>query len=341
MMRTSRRPAIVPAAATLLFLIAGCTDSQPVVSATPPAVKPIAQQPPPPPLVHPLTADMTSIGQNATYVVQPNDTLLDVARKYDLGYTQLMTANHGLDPWAPQAGKPVKLPAHYLLPEVPRTGIVINLPQHRLFYFPPGGKSVQTFPIGTAVQGWPTPLGVTKVARKELNPVWHVPRSIRAENPDLPAQIGPGPDNPLGDRAMPLGWSGYLIHSTNKPYGIGRNVSHGCIHLYPEDMEWLYTEVSVGTPVRVINQEVVSAWLDGALYIAVFPNTKQAEFIDLNQPMPFATPPHLHEIVEKAARRHPGKIDWQAVDTAARERSGMPVRVTAPSGGAAEQTALF
>jgi L,D-transpeptidase ErfK/SrfK len=224
----------------------------------------------------------------------------------------------------------VILPAYYLLPEVPRRGIVINLVQHRLFYFPPGGNAVETFPIGVGVQGRSTPLGITRITRKEVHPVWHVPSSIRAEQPDLPGEVGPGPDNPLGDYAMALGWPSYLIHGTNQPYGVGRNVSHGCIHLYPEDMAHLFSEVAVGTPVRVIDHEVATAWIGNDLYVAVFPNKRQAEALSIRDALIPDIPPDLTKQVKKAALGHRTRVDWRAVATAGRDRTGIPLRVTVP-----------
>ena len=313
----------------LLVMITGCADHQAAPQIKMPPVEAPPAEPPPPPPQTTLTADMASFGATNIYVTQPKDTLLDVARTYDLGFTQLMTANRGLDPWNPGVGKDITLPGRYLLPDVPRKGIVINLPQHRLYYFPRPDQ-VQTFPIGVGVDGRATPLGTTKVAKKELHPTWHVPASIRAEDPDLPAKVGPGPDNPLGDHAFLLGWATYLIHGTNKPYGVGRNVSHGCIHLYPEDMERLFGEVPVGTPVRVIDQEVMTAWIDGDLYLAAYPSKRQAEAIDLNQPMPAERPKALPEQIRRAMQGHHRMVDWQAVEAAVKERSGIPVRVSRP-----------
>lgn len=241
-----------------------------------------------------------------------------------------MTANPGVDPWLPKDGQAVTLPALYLLPDVPRHGIVINLVQQRLFYFHPDGKIVETFPIGVGVQGRATPLGVTRVVKKTPHPVWHVPPSIRAEDPTLPAAVPPGPDNPLGDYAFSLGWPSYLIHATNKPYGIGRNVSHGCIQLYPEDMAHLYDEVPVGTPVRVIDQEVQTAWVGNDLYISVFPNKKQAEAIGVSEAVTPEIPARLMKQVKAAAAGHAQHIDWRAVEAAGRARTGIPTRVTGP-----------
>jgi L,D-transpeptidase ErfK/SrfK len=279
------------------------------------------------PAAYKIAPHDSAIGGTATYIIRDKDTLLDVARDYDLGYTQLITANRGMDPWVPPVGKTVTLPARYLLPDGPRKGIVINLVQHRLYYFP-DENTVETYPIGVGVEDHNTPLGMTRITRKEVHPVWHVPVSIRKEDPDLPANVPPGPDNPLGDYAMQMGGSSFLIHGTNKPYGVGRNVSHGCVHLYPEDIEKLYPRIKVGTQVRIIDQEVMTGWIDGALYIAVYPNKTQAEALDVSMPVKDELPAHLKQQVEKAAAGHKVQINWREVEKAGRERSGIPVRVS-------------
>jgi len=132
---------------------------------------------------------------------------------------------------------------------------------------------------------------------KEDGPIWRPPPSIRAERPELPAAIYPGPDNPLGKYALRLGWTNYLIHDTNKPDSVGRNVSHGCLHLYPEDIDRLFHEVPVGTVVRSVNQPVKAGWIDNRLYVEVHPSKEQADEIDYNQPMTPAVPKQLVQIV--------------------------------------------
>jgi L,D-transpeptidase ErfK/SrfK len=272
----------------------------------------------------------TAVGTLGVYVTQPGDNLLDLARRYDLGYTQLITANHGIDPWSPGPGRRVLLPARYLLPQGPRRGIIVNLAQQRLFYFLPDGKSVETYPIGTGVQGWPTPVSTTRIVKKEAHPAWFPPISIRQERPGLVRMVPPGPDNPLGDFALRLGWPGYLIHGTNKPDGIGRNVSHGCIQLYPEDIERIFHEVPVGTPVRVIDEEVQSAWIEDDLYVAVYPSKEQIDELDTDVPMTPVLPSDLRERVADAAGDRLDRVDWHMVDEAGRNRTGIPVRVTLP-----------
>lgn len=278
----------------------------------------------------PLKPGQTAVGAIGEYTTKASDTLLDVARNNDLGYTQLVIDNPGINPWLPGDGKKVVLPDFYLLPNVPHTGIVLNLAEQRVFYFPHGGKRVETYPIGAGVVGWNTPVGVTRVVSKQVHPGWAPPPSIRRERPDLPAYIPPGPDNPMGDLAMGLAWRGYYLHGTNKPYGVGRNVSHGCIHFYPEDIERLFHEVRVGIQVRVINEEVATGWIDNRLYVAVFPNKEQVDEIDIEKPMPRIVPPDLVQRVRTAAGDRADEVDWALVTQLGLSRSGIPTAVTPP-----------
>ena len=276
----------------------------------------------------PLTKGQVAVGAVDTVVTKDGDTMLDLARQSDDGYVQFMAANPGVDPWQPGTGKTITVPNLYILPDAPRTGIVINLAERRIFYFPPGGKTVETYPAGVGVQAGATPLGTTTVIRKEDGPVWVPPPSIRAERPDLPIAIYPGPDDPLGAFALRLGWNNYLIHGTNKPDSVGRNVSHGCLHIYPEDIEKLFHEVPVGTQVRSVDQPVEAGWIDGRLYVEVHPSKDQADQYDYNQPVTPAAPAELMQRVGAAAGDRSDLVDWDAVRTAGLAATGIPTAVT-------------
>ena len=166
------------------------------------------------------------------------------------------------------------LPTQFLLPDLPRQGIVLNIASKRLFYFPAPAdgepQRVLTYPIGIGRVGWETPLGAASVISKARNPQWWVPSSVRAEHAEmgdpLPAVVPPGPDNPLGTRVLKLDMPGYLIHGTNQPYGVGMRVSHGCVRLYPENIEFLYELVDVGEPVMIINEPYLVGRQNGQLY---------------------------------------------------------------------------
>ncbi len=202
------------------------------------------------------------------------DTLSDFAREYGLGYDELLEANPGVNPWLPGENTPILLPTQYVLPDVPREGVVLNIASKRLFYFPAMGEGqdqiVFTYPIGIGRVGWETPLGATTVVSKAENPSWWVPASVRREHAEmgdpLPSLVPPGPENPLGTRVLKLEMPGYLIHGTNQPYGVGMRVSHGCIRLYPENIEFLYELVEIGEPVRIINEPYLLGQRDGEWY---------------------------------------------------------------------------
>jgi L,D-transpeptidase ErfK/SrfK len=271
------------------------------------------------------------IGTARVHVVAPGETLLEIARHYDLGFVELRAANPGVDPWIPPRGLELALPTVQVLPEAPRRGIVINLAEQRLYHFPAVGAIV-TYPIGTGRQGWMTPLGQTRVVDKRANPVWVPPASIRAERPDLPAAVPPGPANPLGRYALDLGWEGFVIHGTNRPYGVGRRVSHGCIRLYPEDIEALFNRVAVGTPVTVIDQPVKIGRSDGELYLEVHPTQTQADEIEACGRFTPERVARLERRILDAAGADTPRLDWALIEQITRERRGIPVRVTRPAG---------
>lgn len=270
------------------------------------------------------------IGGLDHYRITGEETLLEVARHYDIGFVEFMAANRGVDPWVPGIGTEVVVPAMHVLPDAPRRGIVVNLTEMRLYLFSPQGDIVGTWPIGIGQEAGMTPLGTTKIVAKELNPTWIPPPSIRREKPELPAAVPPGPDNPLGDRALALGWPRFLIHGTNKPYGVGRRVSHGCIRLYPEDIAQLYRLVAIGTPVTFVDQPVKLGWRDGALYLQIHPSKTQADLIEAEgrfEPEPL---PGLRAKVLATAGKRADAIDWRAVARAAAERSGVPTVIIGP-----------
>ena len=219
------------------------------------------------------------VGELQVVIAGPDDTLPELARRFNLGYEEIVAANPGVSIESPR-GMRVVLPTQFILPDAPRRGIVINLATLRLFYFPPPAESggpqwVITHPIGIGREGWSTPLGKARIARKVVGPTWNVPDSIRrehaAQGDHLPGSVPPGPDNPLGTHALYLSWPRYLIHGTNKPGGIGMRVSHGCIQLYPEDIIPLYEQVKVSTPVYVVNQPMLVGWHEGMLYLDAHP----------------------------------------------------------------------
>lgn len=272
-----------PVLVTTLLSMGGCSVFTPQSKAPPPA--PVA--PPAPQFAAPLATHTFTyqpkgtvvIGQLQTTLSHHEDTFADLARRYNLGYDELVNANPGVDPWLPGEGTRIVLPTQFVLPQAPHEGIVVNLAALRMFYFPKPVKDqprvVITHPIGIGMVGWATPEGTTSIVSKRKDPVWTPPESVRKEHKAdgeiLPARVPAGPDNPLGAFAMNLGWPTYLMHGTNKPAGVGMRASHGCIRMFPEDIATLYPNVPIGTKVTVVNQPLASGWQDGVLYVQSYP----------------------------------------------------------------------
>lgn len=269
------------------------------------------------------------IGRVKVVSTRYEDTLSDIARAHHIGYEEIIRANPHVDPWLPGEGTRVIVPMQHILPNAPRKGLVLNLPEMRLYYYPPPQRGkpaeVVTFPASIGRMDWSTPLGLTRVTRKVVNPVWYPPASIRAEHEaegdELPDEVAAGPDNPLGEYALYLAVPGYLIHGTNRPYGIGMRVTHGCIRLYPEDIERLFKEVPVGTPVRIVNQPHKSGWLGGVLYLETNPQLEEymAEEDNLT--------PAVRAVIN-ATRTRPVRVVWDRVMRHATEARGIPLAIS-------------
>ncbi|MDD2541993.1 MAG: L,D-transpeptidase family protein [Desulfuromonadaceae bacterium] len=210
-------------------------------------------------------------GSTAIHTVRVDDSLVELARRYDIGYNEIEAANAGVDPFVPDAGIAVTIPGKWILPDIQvQKGIVINLAEMRLYYFDvPSRGVVETFPVGIGDEGWDTPTGIFHVIEKIVNPAWHVPASIRKQKPELPLIVPSGPDNPLGTHALRLSVGTVLIHGTDRPFGIGRRVSHGCIHLYPEDIVRLFRKVRIGTRVVIVRQPVKVATVDNRVLVEI------------------------------------------------------------------------
>ncbi len=272
-----------------------------------------------------LVGDM--FGEMSETLTFAKDTLLDIARAEGLGLAELRAANPGVDSWYPGPGIKLVLPTAHLLPDSPRRGIVINSAELRVYFFHPE-KGLFSFPIGNGRDGFATPLGETKVVRKAANPTWYPTAAKRAEDPEVPAVVPPGPDNPMGEFALYLGFPTYAIHGTNTPDGVGRRLSRGCIRMYPEDIAWLFEQVPIGTPVTIVHQPVKLGRRDGQLYIEVHPSLHQIDQIEVTgylQPEPLTD---QTDFILLAAGADAMRIDWSAVDRALAERRGYPVRIT-------------
>ena len=258
------------------------------------------------------------IGMTVTY----EDRFATLAVRYDLGFEELRHANPGVDPWIPGEGAHVVLPTQYLLPPGPRSGVVINLAEYRLYYYPKNGGTVYTFPIGIGRTGFKTPQASTRIVAKIVNPTWYPTASARKEHLEigdkLPPAVPPGPDNPLGDLALQLALPSYFVHGTNKPFGVGQRVSHGCVRLYPTDIHTLADSAPVGTKVRIIDEPYKLGWNNGVLYLEVHP--------PLDGEPDFKA---LTGMIESATAHKKVVVDWARVEEMARASTGMPGPVSA------------
>ena len=282
--------------------------------------------------IDPSQSDM--IGELRVVRVSHEDTFTDIARRFNVGYEELVRANPGVDPWLPGEGREIVLPTQHLLPNAPREGIVINLAAMRLYFFPKTGRDeppvVYTFPIGIGRVGWATPEGTTSVVRMAKNPAWRPGKGVRAEHAEngeiLPAVVPPGPDNPLGNRALYLGWPSYLIHGTNKPAGVGLRSSHGCIRLFPEDIELLYELVRPGVKVTVVNQPFVFGWHDGELHMQAF-DVLEDDPRDWQKAQRRLLSRGVAAKIQKDLQARGATIDWEAVSRFSHAPRGVPVSI--------------
>jgi len=327
-------------AAALGLAIAGCSLFGTRQAAAPPPAPPPPAAPPPAPLPVANERFELAAGEDVVGVVQvvtasKDDTLTDIARRFNVGYEEIVRANPKVDPWLPGEGREIVVPTQFILPDAPRTGLVINIPAMRIFYFPPVKRGeravVLTHPIGIGKVGWRTPEGVTKIVRRQQDPTWRVPVSVRKEHhengDDLEPVIGPGPDNPLGKYAFYLQWPSYLIHGTNKPAGVGLRSSHGCIRLYPEDIEQFYNMVPIGTQVRVVNQPFVFGWHDGQLYLQPL-DVLEDDTRDWSKAQRKLLTKSLAARLQQEVQAHHERVDWELVSSLTLHPRGVPVPIT-------------
>lgn len=267
------------------------------------------------------------VGQIQVVTAKYEDTFADIGEANDLGYLEMVAANPGVDPWLPGAGTEIILPTRFILPPGPREGIVINLAEYRMYYYPKGESVVHTYPLGIGREGWGSPITLTKVTAKTANPAWYPPASIRAEHAaegdPLPAVVPPGPDNPLGPFKFSLSLPGYLIHGSNKKFGIGMRVSHGCFRMLNQNVLELAKMAPVGTPVRIINEPYKFGVSGGKIYL------------EAHQPLDDrGDPSHVdkHTAVintllqrQDIAANQP--MDWEIVREVVAAEDGLPIEV--------------
>lgn len=287
-------------------------------------------------------SDIDIFGQIEVVAASREETLLDIARRYGIGQDAILLANPLVDRWLPPDGAPVVIPSRHIFPQAERTGLVINLPEMRLYYFPKPEKGkkpvVITYPISIGRMDWRTPLGRTTVIRKQKDPTWIPPQSLKNEaiaagNPPLPDIVPPGPNNPLGRHALYLGTTGYLIHGTDKPFGIGMRVTHGCLRMYPEEIEKLFDQVAVGTSVQLVNQPIKLGWLADSLFIELHPplEENENEYADYMQKVRESIASFLEKSANGRKTNHAREdiiIDESALELAVFEKNGIPVLIS-------------
>lgn len=270
------------------------------------------------------------IGRPAVIRLEKGETLPDIARHFSLGINTLAAANPAVDVWVPGAGDRIVLPLSFILPEADREGIVINLAAMRLFSFRKKGnlQAVATYPVGVGTAERPTPKGLMSITRKKFQPTWYVPASIAADHREkgdpLPAMVPPGPLNPLGEHALYLSESGYLIHGTNKPASIGLRASNGCIRLYPEDIKQLFDTTPVKTPVRIMNQPYLIGRRNGMIYLEAHTPFEESSTAELKK---------VYAKLKKIEKNTGLTLDWDKVEKVLAETRGIPVVISASGAG--------
>ena len=277
----------------------------------------------------PAAEDHIVGGLSATTAVE-EDTLALIGRRTRTGYGAIRAANPHVDAWLPGEGTQVLLPTWHILPEAPRKGIVINTAEMRLYHFEPESAGrparVGVYAISIGRGGRETPLATARVTRKAQNPTWYPTDTIRADRAargtPVAAVVPPGPNNPLGTRALYLNLPAYLIHGTNRELGIGMPVTAGCVRMYPEDVEYLYEQVPVGSQVEIVYQPVKAGWLGDALYVESHnPLGDLAITVDERvQQLRVA-------IARTLGDRGDFTVDWDLVRVAAEASTGLPVPV--------------
>ena len=264
------------------------------------------------------------IGRLAFITLEKGDTLPDIARHFSLGINGVSAANPGVDIWVPAAGERIMLPLSFILPDAPRKGIVLNLAAMRLFQFKGDGESLEvvTYPVGIGTEERPSPTGQMYVARKAIRPTWHVPASIARDHQKkgdpLPAEVPPGPQNPLGEYALYLSKPTYLMHGTNKPASIGLRATNGCIRLYPEDVKKLFENTPVKTPVLIVDQPYLIGQRNGVLYMEVHAPPEDLDTIEFDK---------IYAKLRKIEKESGRTLDWSKVKSVLAEARGIPVPI--------------
>jgi L,D-transpeptidase ErfK/SrfK len=268
------------------------------------------------------------VGEIQVIKAKYEDTFAALGETYDLGYLELVAANPGVDPWLPGEGTDIILPTRFILPSGPREGIVINLAEYRLYYYPEGQSVVHTYPLGIGREGWGSPVGNTRISAMTSNPAWYPPQSIRdehaADGDPLPRVVPPGPDNPLGPYKMTLAMPGYLIHGSNKKFGIGMRVSHGCFRMLNHNVLELSRRVRVGTPVRIIDEPYKFGISQGMVYMeAHTPLQDEDQHMTLMDKHAVV----INTLLKRDEDAGMLQLDWEMVREIIAGEDGLPIQI--------------
>ncbi len=268
------------------------------------------------------------VGQIRVIKAKYEDTFAAIAETNDLGYSELVAANPGVDPWLPGEGTDIILPTRFILPPGSREGIVINIAEYRMYYYPAGGSVVHTYPLGIGREGWGSPVGSTRISAMTANPAWYPPKSIReehaADGDPLPTVVPPGPDNPLGPYKMSLAIPGYLIHGSNKKFGIGMRVSHGCFRMLNNNVLELSRMVKVGTPVRIIDEPYKFGVSDGKVYLEAHApledEEKKLTLMDKHAVV-------VNTLLKRDEQMRTLHLDWEMIRDIVAGEDGLPIEI--------------
>ncbi|HLD67436.1 MAG TPA: L,D-transpeptidase family protein [Pseudomonas sp.] len=270
------------------------------------------------------------VGQVQVIKARYEDTFADIGMANDLGYLEMVAANPGVDPWLPGAGVDILLPTRFILPPGPRQGIVINLAEYRLYYYPKGQNVVHTFPLGIGREGWGSPVALTSITAKTPNPAWYPPQSIReehaADGDPLPTVVPAGPNNPLGPFKFTLGVPGYLIHGSNKKFGIGMRVSHGCFRMLNPNVLKLASMVPVGTAVRILNEPYKFGVAGGKVYLeahAPLDDNGVPSVVDKHAAV-------INALLKREDLVNNLRLDWEVVREVVAAEDGLPIEIAEP-----------
>ncbi|MCK9535532.1 MAG: L,D-transpeptidase family protein [Pseudomonas sp.] len=267
------------------------------------------------------------VGEVQVIQARYEDTFADLGKTHDLGYLEMVAANPSVDAWLPGEGTEIVLPTRYILPPGPREGVVINLAEYRLYYYPKDKPVVYTYPLGIGREGWDSPISNTSITVKTPNPGWTPPQSILREHAEagdpLAAYVPPGPDNPLGPYKLTLGLPGYLIHGSNKKFGIGMRVSHGCFRMLNHNVLELASLVPVGEKVRIINEPYKFGIAQGKLYLEA--HTPLSDDGDVSVVDKHAAV--VNVLLKRDDIQGTHLLDWQRVRDVVAAELGMPAAI--------------